>query len=299
MTYSIVARDPETGELGVAVQSRHFRVGPTVAWAEPGVGAVATQAFTDPGYGPNGLVALRAGTPPETALAQLLAADAERELRQVAVIDAQGRAAVHTGSSCIEAAGHLIGDGFAAQANMVRSARVWEAMGSAYAAAAGGLAERMLAALDAAEAAGGDVRGRQSAALLVVAGQRRDAASSSNLVDVRVDDHREPLLELRRLFALDRSSSLVTIAQQAAAAGRLEDALRSLEGARSWTPDDPQLDFWTALVHANLGSIDEAHACLRRATDAEPGWRDLLSRLAQGDRIPRFSELLDRLDAAE
>ena len=168
MTYSIVARDRETGQLGVAVQSHYFSVGPIVPWAEAGVGAVATQASGEPGYGPRGLARMRAGEPAPQVLEALLADDPERETRQVAMVDAQGRVGVHTGRRCISEAGALAGEGFSAQANMMARASVWPAMANAFAAAKGELELRLLAALDAAEAEGGDIRGRQSAAILVV-----------------------------------------------------------------------------------------------------------------------------------
>jgi uncharacterized Ntn-hydrolase superfamily protein len=200
VTYSIVARDPETGQLGVAVQTRSFGVGRAVPWAHPGVGAVATQSLTDKSYGPLALELLRAGKNPADALTGLVAADPDRDVRQVGVVDAGGRVAAHTGDACIPEAGHVTGDGWTAQANMMRSAAVWPAMAEAFVAAQGTLAQRLLAALDAAEAAGGDFRGRQAAALLVVEGRSEGKPWDERVSDLRVDDHPQPLAELRRLL---------------------------------------------------------------------------------------------------
>jgi uncharacterized Ntn-hydrolase superfamily protein len=202
VTYSIVGRDPETGELGVAVQSRAFNTGAACAWAEAGVGAVATQSFTERRYGPRGLALLSAGRDPREALDELLAADEGREVRQVAFLDARGRTAAHTGEGCIPHAGHLAGENASVQGNMLRSADVWPAMREAFDGTAGTLAERLLSALDAAEAAGGDYRGRQAAGLVVVAGERHEQPSVDRIFDLRVDDHEDPLGELRRLHRL-------------------------------------------------------------------------------------------------
>jgi uncharacterized Ntn-hydrolase superfamily protein len=212
MTYSIVGRDPATGELGVAVQSRAFNTGAVVPWGEPGVGVVATQSYTELSYGPLGLELLRAGKTPEEALVELVAADDDRDYRQVAMLDTQGRVAVHVGAACIPAAGFTAGDGFSAQANMVASEGVWESMAEAFQRSEGSLAERLLSALDAAEQAGGDWRGRQAGGILVVAAEGKPWERE---VDVRVDDHPDPLGELRRVFGLT-------------VAGQLDEARQSL-----------------------------------------------------------------------
>ncbi|HEX2271569.1 MAG TPA: DUF1028 domain-containing protein, partial [Pyrinomonadaceae bacterium] len=204
-TYSIVARDPNTGELGVAVQSHWFSVGPIVAWAEAGVGAVATQSFVDPSYGKNGLDLMRSGKSAPDTLKELLAKDEAREVRQVAMIDAQGRVDAFTGKNDIQAAGHIVGQNFSVQANLMLNDKVWPAMARAFESAKGDLAERMLAALDAAQAAGGDIRGKQSAALIVVTGKPTGQAWKDRTFDLRVDDSPEPLRELRRLVRLQRA----------------------------------------------------------------------------------------------
>src|SRR5687767_4447449 len=203
-TYSIVARDPNTGELGVAVQSHWFSVGPIVAWAEAGVGAVATQSFADPSYGKLGLDLMRIGKSAPDALKSLLAGDEGREVRQVAMIDSQGRVDAWTGKNDIAAAGHLVRQNFSVQANLMLNDKVWPAMAQAFENTKGDLAERMLAALDAAQAVGGDIRGKQSAALVVVTGKPTGQAWRDRTFDLRVDDSAEPLKELRRLVTLDR-----------------------------------------------------------------------------------------------
>src|SRR5438128_9601738 len=204
-TYSIVARDPATGELGVAVQSHWFSVGSIVSWAEAGVGAVATQSFVDPSYGKTGLDLMRAGRSAPDVLRDLLAADEAREVRQVAMIDAHGRVAAHTGSRNIAEAGHFAGANFSVQANMMLNGQVWPAMAKAFERARGDLAERMMTALEAAQAAGGDIRGKQSAALIVASGKSTGRPWVDRLFDLRVDDHPEPLKELRRLLTLQRA----------------------------------------------------------------------------------------------
>ena len=277
MTYSIVARDPETGELGVAVQSRAFNTGAVVPWAMPGVGVVATQSYTEPAYGPRGLELLRAGTTPDAALAELVAADDDSAYRQVAFLDGEGRTAVHVGEACIPAAGFATGEGCSAQANMVASERVWESMVEAFEASHGRLAERLLDALDAAEAAGGDWRGRQAGGILVVAAEGEPWERE---VDLRVDDHPDPLGELRRLL-------------------RLRHAYRAMRGPPGPTEDDlaalPTLDRTWARIYnaAAIGRVDEARELLLPLLEREPRWGDFLRSLADRGLLPHAGELLD------
>jgi len=277
MTYSIVARDPETGELGVAVQSRSFNTGAVVPWGAPGVGVVATQSYTELSYGPLGLELLRAGKTPEQALAELITADEEAAYRQVAILDAEGRVAVHVGEACIPAAGFAAGEGFSAQANMVDSERVWESMAESFERSTGPLADRLLQALDAAEAAGGDWRGRQAGGILVVAAEGEPWARE---VDLRVDDHPDPLDELRRLV-------------------RMRQAYRAMRGPPG--PDEEDL----AVVHeldrtlarifgaAATGRITEARALLQPLLEAEPRWADFIRSLADRELLPKAAELLE------
>jgi len=282
-TYSIVARDAKTGELGVAVQSHWFSVGAIVTWAEPGVGAVATQANAEPGYGPRALALLRAGKTAKQALDELLAKDAQREVRQVAVVDARGNVAAHTGKQTIPFAGHVVGDGFSTQANLMADAAVWPAMARAFQSSTGPLAERMLAALEAGERAGGDVRGRQSAALLVVGPERDGEPWTHVRVNLRVDDSREPLVELRRLLALARAYQRANDGDAATARGDFAGAARAYVDSAHLAPGSDELAFWAALAQAAAGHVDEAAVEMQRLFKLNPGWRALLPRLRATD----------------
>jgi uncharacterized Ntn-hydrolase superfamily protein len=267
VTYSLVARDAETGELGVAVQSCSFGTGRVVPWAAAGVGAVATQSFTLPSYGPLGLGALRDGAAPVEALAALVAADELRELRQVALVDRHGRTASHTGAACIPAAGAQAGDGFSAQGNMLRSDEVWQAAAEGFEGATGTLAERLLAGLDAAEAAGGDFRGSQAGAILVVPGEGAGEIWGERAVDVRVDDHPEPLRELRRLLRLELGQ------RRFAPPTSLETLDEAAAGARRDGVPEHVITYYSALV-AGRSDRDEGRRRLRPLEEREPRWRD-------------------------
>jgi uncharacterized Ntn-hydrolase superfamily protein len=275
-TYSIAARDPETGELGAAVHSHWFAVGPIVPWVRSGVGAVCTQSIAEPAHGPALLDRLQEGTAAPEALRSVLAADAEAAVRQVGVVDARGATAVHTGERCIAFAGHQTGAGFTAQANMMASPSVWGAMARAYEAADGPLARRLLAALHAAEAEGGDVRGRQSAALVVApAGE----APWRRTVDVRVDDHPEPLAELGRLVDLSDAYDLATQGDVLIGLGRHAEAGERYARAAEIAPGNDELLFWAGLAAAQAGDLPRALRLVRAAIATHAGWRDLLERL--------------------
>jgi uncharacterized Ntn-hydrolase superfamily protein len=280
-TFSIVAMDSATGDLGVAVQSHWFSVGGGVAWAEPGVGAVATQSFIDPSYGPRGLWLMRTGVSAPDALAALLRADADSVVRQVAMIDARGRVAAHTGSRDIPAAGQHVGRWYSVQANLMRNDRVWPAMARAFEATRGDLAERLLAALDAAQAAGGDIRGQQSAALIVVGGER-GARSWERKFDLRVEDSPHPLAELRRLVTLQRAYRAATEGDNFVAAGQVDSALASYRRASELVPDaatNGELIYWVAVTLADIGRVDESIPLFRRAFGQDLSWAELLPRL--------------------
>jgi uncharacterized Ntn-hydrolase superfamily protein len=293
-TYSIVAHDRETGECGVAVQSHWFSVGSVVTWGRAGVGAVATQSLADPAYGPRLLEALGNGEEPKAALQRLVAADHGGRFRQVAVVNAQGVVAVHTGEGCIAFAGQRTGDGFSAQANMMANDAVWGAMADAFEAAEGSLARRMMAALDGAEAAGGDARGRQSAALLVVPAQGEEW----NRTELRVEDHREPLDELRRVLAVSEAYDLATKADDAMGEGRHEDAARYGAEALALQPDNHELLFWAGLGMAQSGDVEGGVAMVRRAIELQPGWAELLGRLSP-EIAPGAPVVLPELQRAE
>jgi uncharacterized Ntn-hydrolase superfamily protein len=295
MTYSIVARDPDTGELGVAVQSHWFSVGPVVPWARPGVGAVATQANVAVAYGPRALDALERGDAPADVLARLVAADPQRASRQVAIVDAKGAVAAHTGSACMPFAGDVQGDGVSCQANIMASAAVWPAMLEAFGGAEGTLARRLLTALFAAEGAGGDLRGRQSAAILVVpaAGDPWETVTS-----LRVEDDADPLGELERLLRLDEAYRLAGRGDECVAAGRFDEAGRLFLQAVERAPESDELRFWAGLGAAQNGDMDTALDHVRAAIAVNGGWRELLARLTP-DVAPAAPAVLERLQCPE
>lgn len=271
MTYSVLARDPASGALGVAVQSHWFSVGSVVTHGRAGVGAVATQSVPDPSHGPRILDLLAGGAAPDAALDAVLNGDEGAAMRQSAVIDARGRVAVHTGQGCIADAGHTIGDGWSCQANMMASAEVWPAMAEAFVAGAElPLAERMVATLDAAEAAGGDVRGRQSAALLVV---------GPGAFELRVEDHADPLGELRRLLVLHRAYAAAGDGDELTAEGRLDEAGAKYEEAAGLAPESDELLFWAGMAAAQRGDLGRGVERVRAAIERNPRMRGLLDRL--------------------
>jgi uncharacterized Ntn-hydrolase superfamily protein len=293
-TYSIVARDAMTGQLGVAVQSHYFCVGGVVPWAEAGVGVVATQAMVEPSYGPRGLELMRAGSTARAALAQLAAADPGRDIRQVAIVDGKGHAAAHTGASTIPEAGHIVGDGFSVQANMMLRDTVWAAMADAYRSTSGELADRLLAALEAAEAEGGDIRGRQSAALLIVAPTSSGRPWSDKIFDLRVDDTREPLVELRRLVSVSRAYEHLRLAQ--AALGRGDSSTMSAEFERAvlLAGDNPEMRFWQAVALMQSEQTSAGLAILAEIVASDANWRELALRLPQF-MLPNREELLEKI----
>jgi uncharacterized Ntn-hydrolase superfamily protein len=326
-TYSIVARDPATGQLGVAVQSHWFAVGQIVPWAEAGVGAIATQSFVDPAYGKLGLDLLRAGKSAPDALRALLAGDPACEVRQVGFIDATGTVATFTGARDIVAAGGIasaatstqetkcgshggtlsIGKDFAVQANLMENDKVWPAMEKAYRESTGDLADRMLAALDAAQAVGGDIRGKQSAALVVVGAKSTGRSWQDRLFDVRVDDAPNPLAELRRLVALQRAYNHMNAGDLAVEHKNHEAALREYKKAEeiaSSTAGIPQsrlaeMTYWHAVSLVNMGRTDEALPLFARVFKLEPSWRELTPRLRRAGLLPDDEKVIGRIVGAK
>ena len=279
-TYSIVAIDPATGDMGVAVQSHWFATGTLVIWGEAGTGVVATQSFVNPAFGPQGLQLLREGRSPREALDALLADDEGRDYRQVALLDAQGRKAAHTGKLCIEAAGHRTGPDYAVQANMMTDDTVWPAMAEAFTASAGApLPERLLTALAAAEAAGGDIRGSQSAALLVVSAENTGRPWVDRKVDLRVDDHPDPIGELRRLLRTHRAYEHMNRGDLAMEAGNIEVALQEYSAAQTLFPDNLEMQYWQAVNLVNAGRLEEALPIFARIFQQGANWRELTPRL--------------------
>ncbi len=274
-TYSIVARDAASGEIGVAVQSHWFSVGSVVSWASPGIGAVATQSVAEVAHGPNAITQLQQGLDPQAAIAAVLARDELADYHQLGVVDARGRAAAHTGETCIPFAGDVQGEGFTCQANMMAGPDVPGAMAAAYRRHDGDLTEHLLAALDAAEAVGGDVRGRQSAALRVVpAGGEPWRAR----FELRVDDHADPLPELRRLVRLARAYEMAARADELAAEGGHAQAAELYMASAELAPEADELIFWAG-VGVAARDFDEGVELVRRAAAVKPSWLTLLERL--------------------
>ena len=331
-TFSIVSRDPATGQIGVAVQSHWFAVGQIVSWAEAGVGAVATQSFVDPSYGPLGLDLMRAGKSAPEALYGLLRADENREVRQVAMVDSTGRVASFTGCKDIQAAGHMvggkeqglgvegvgatkiglvticraqgsIGEGFAAQANLMSNDKVWPAMAKAYQEAKGDLADRMLAALDAAQAVGGDIRGRQSAALIVVEGKRQNSSWQGRVFDLRVDDAAEPLKELRRLVALQRAYNHMNAGDLAVEHKDNAAALREYAAAEEIASKTEgvlpsrlaEMIYWHAVALVNMQRVEEALPLFQKCFAIEKSWAELTPRLPASGLLPDDPKLIERI----
>jgi len=278
MTYSVLMRDPDSGAYGVAVQSHWFNVSRTAPWVRFGVGAVATQALTDPSYGWRGLDALAEGTDPAAALESLLVADPDRASRQVGLLAADGRLAVYTGPACIEYAAHQTGDGWAVMGNLLTNERVVPEMASAIAHATGTIAERMLTVLEAGELAGGDLRGRQSAALRVVPSSGELTAGYEAGIDLSVPDHSDPIGELRRLVEVDRSYRALRRAQTSLESGDVTEARRQLELAGSLR-HGVEVDFWAAIEWEKLGESDLADRLMWLAVERQPSFGVLLDRL--------------------
>ena len=296
-TFSIVARDAVTGEMGVAVQSHWFSVGSVVTWAEAGVGAIATQSFIDPAYGPRGLELMRKGVRAPAALEQLVAADKQRDGRQVAMVDAAGRASAFTGKSAIAAAGHHIGRDFSVQANMMANAKVWPAMAAAFERTKGDLADRMLAALEAGQVAGGDMRGKQSAALLIVKakGTGRPWVGGDRTFDLRVEDSPEPIRELRRLIRLQRAYAHANRGDELMTEKKVDEALREYAAASKLAPEILELPFWHAVTLASIGREAEAAPIFKAVFAKEPVWADLLTRLPAAGLFPNDTALIQRI----
>jgi uncharacterized Ntn-hydrolase superfamily protein len=291
-TYSIVARDEASGSIGAAVQSHWFSVGSVVTWGAAGVGAVATQSVAEPAYGPRLLDRLESGEEPREALAALTAADPAARFRQVAVVGADGEVAVHTGEGCIAHAGHLAGDGFSVQANMMATEAVWPAMAEAFSAADGPLSRRMLASLEAGEVAGGDVRGRQSAALLIVPAK---GESWRREVELRVEDDPEPLAELSRLLDLHDAYALAGEGDELSGQGQDDEASRLYREAAQLAPDNEELLFWSGLAQLKSGEPEAGTEVLKRVMATNDGWRQLLLRLDE-DLAPGIGEARRALD---
>ena len=294
-TYSIVAFDEETGELGVAVQSHWFSVGFLVPWAKAGVGAVATQSFVKVDYGPEGLNRMKNGQSAEEALNSLLAEDEGEAVRQVAMIDVKGSVAAHTGTKCIYAAGHQIGKNYSVQANLMEKETVWPSMANAFERSNGDLADKMMVALEAAEAEGGDIRGKQSAAMLIVSGNPTGIPWKDVVMDIRVDDHAEPLKELKRLIRIHRAYQHANKGDHYLELEEIEKALVEYEKASEFYPENPELPYWSAVTLASKGNLEQALPIFRDVFQKEPRLRILTPRLVNSGLLPNDPALIEAI----
>jgi len=295
-TYSIVAYDSVTGEFGAAVQSHYFRVA-DVIWAEAGVGVVATQSLVDFAYGPLGLAMMRNGKTATQALSGLLASDSSNAVRQVAMIDHNGNVASHTGSKCIAEAGYHVGKSYSVQANLMLKNTVWDAMAKAFETTKGDLSERMMAALEAAQAEGGDIRGMQSAAILVVTGRPTGQVWRDRLIDLRVDDSPEPLKELKRLLNIQRAYRHEDRGDDFTAAGKTVEAEAEYEEASRLAPDNVELKFWHAVTLATNNQLEKALPIFKDVFKADANWRMLVPRLVKSDLLPNDEKLIKQIVA--
>ena len=294
-TYSIVARDPETGEMGVAVQSHWFSVGSLVTWGEAGVGVVATQSLIDVSYGPLGLALMKAGRSAPQALAALKVADPHPEIRQVAMIDAKGNVAAHTGEKCIPDAGHIAGENFSVQANLMLNRKVWPAMAEAYRNTQGDLADRMLAALEAAQSVGGDIRGQQSAAILIVKGESTGQPWADTVMELRIEDHPAPVQELKRLVRVHRAYQHMNRGDLAIEQGDVEAALREYGAAEALFPGNVEMKFWHAVSLVNAGRVEDSLPLFKEIFTADRNWAILLPRLPKVDLLDADAETIERI----
>lgn len=297
-TYSIVAFDEETGQLGVAVQSHWFSVGSLVPWVKAGVGAVATQSFVKVEYGPNGLKLMGKGFSAEDALKILVEDDEHSAVRQVGMVDAKGNASAFTGKNCIQFAGHIVGKNYTVQANLMASATVPTAMVRAYEITKGDLVDRLMAALEAAEKEGGDIRGKQSAAIVVTTGEPTGIDWKDKLFDLRIEDHPEPIIEMKRLIRVARAYQHANQGDLHLETGKVDKALKEYDLAAEYYPENPELPFWTAVSLASVDRIDEALLIFKDVFERAPDLRDLIPRLVPAGLLPDDDELIERIQGA-
>ncbi len=279
-TFSIVARDSRTGEMAVAVQSHWFSVGTVVTWGEAGVGVIATQSFVNKSFGLRGLALLKQGKSPQEALDILLSDDAGREVRQLAILDTLGRVATHTGKNCIDAAGHINGKDFSVQANMMLNEKVWPAMAQAWNESTQlPLAERMIEVMKKAQAAGGDIRGKQSAVLIIFRPQKTDAPWDDKVIDLRVDDHAEPIKDLERLLKVHRAYEHMNAGDLYVEKNDMANAMKEYNDAMKMFPGNLEMKYWTAITLANNKQLQKALPILKDVYTKDPNWRELTRRL--------------------
>lgn len=278
-TYSIVARDSDTGEMGVAVQSHWFSVGSIVSWGEAGVGVVATQSFVNPSFGPRGIEMMKEGMTAEEVVDKLIELDDGRDVRQLAILDVNGNVKAYTGKNCIPGAGHFVGENYSVQANLMLNETVWSAMSEAFENTTGPLAERMVAALEAAENAGGDIRGKQSACILVVKGKSTGKVWEDRLIDLRVEDHPEPVKEIKRLLKVHRAYEHMNKGDLAVEHGDMELAMKEYSAAEEMFPENEEMKYWHAVTLVNNGDLENALPLFEDVFSKNEDWKTLTPRL--------------------
>lgn len=294
-TYSIVARDTVTGEMGVAVQSHWFSVGTIVSWGEAGVGVIATQSFVNVSFGPNGLALLRDGLSAQATLDKLIEEDEGRDFRQLSVLDSKGNVAVYTGKKCTEEAGHLKGNQFSVQANMMKNNSVWPVMKETFENSKGTLAERLLLTLEAAEEAGGDIRGKQSASILVVKPESTGKVWLDRLVDLHIEDHPEPLVELRRLYNVHQAYEHMNKGDLAIEHDDMELAMKEYSMAEELFPENLEMKFWRAVTLSNIGKVDDALPIFKEVFSKDENWKILTPKLIKNELLTVSEEDLERI----
>ncbi|WP_020526443.1 DUF1028 domain-containing protein [Flexithrix dorotheae] len=295
-TFSIVARDAQTGEMAVGVQSHWFSVGSIVSWGKSGVGVVATQSFVNPAFGPNGLELMENGKSAEAALKELIEGDEGRTFRQVAFLDTKGGVFAYTGEKCIEAAGHDTGDNFSVQANMMLNEKVVPAMAAAFKKHMDlPLAERVVKVLLAAQEAGGDIRGKQSAALIVVGGKKVEEPWKDKLVDLRVDDHENPLKELERLLKVHRAYEHMNNGDLAMEKDNMELALKEYAEAEKLFPENLEMKYWKAVGLANNGDLETAIPIFKEVFEKDQNWKELTRRLPKSGLLNLSQKGIDQI----
>lgn len=294
-TYSIVARDPETGEMGVAVQSHWFSVGSIVAWGEAGVGVVATQSFVNPSFGPRGLELMKSGMSAEEALDLLIASDEGREFRQLALLDVKGNVKAFTGNKCIEGAGHIVGKNYSVQANLMLNDLVPNAMADAFENTKGPLAERMVAAMEAAQNVGGDIRGQQSASILVVRGNSTGNLWEDRMIDLRVEDNSQPVNEIKRLLKVYRAYEHMNNGDVAVEKNDMELAMKEYSAAMKMFPENLEMKYWTAITLVNVGELDKALPMFKEIFSKDENWKILTPRLIKNEMLIADEETLKKI----
>ena len=294
-TYSIIAYDQNTGEFGVAVQSHWFSVGSLVPWAKAGVGAVATQSFVKVEYGPDGLALMEEGKSAKEALALLIDKDEGRDVRQVAMIDNKGSVAVHTSKNCIYAAGHKLGKNYSVQANLMEKESVWDAMAKAFEETKGDLAEKMMASLESAEIEGGDIRGKQSASMLIVTGEPTGIDWKDTVMDIRIDDSPEPLKELKRLIRIHKAYQHANKGDHYLEVSEVDKALAEYEKASTLYPENPELPYWSAVSLAKIGKLDKALPVFSKVFKKDPRLKKMTPRLVDVGLLPKDEDILEKI----